>query len=140
MSIPGSVALHSNCDDSQFECNATEPGMDTFCYRDTGLTCTNGTCQDLPGVGAACTQVAGCVDGAACRIGVCAALAGPGAACASSSDCRDELYCAGGACAPRVPAGSPCDAAVDPCLNGTCINGRCADFALETVCLFGTVE
>lgn len=131
-------ACAGDCDGS-FDCTGAEPGADAFCYADTGLRCMNGTCQELAPVGAACSISGDCVATATCSGAVCRALASAGAACASSSDCLPELYCAAGTCAPRLPAGSACDVAVDSCLDG-CIAGKCANFALETLCLFGSTE
>jgi hypothetical protein len=133
-------ACAGNCDGGRLECGSDVAGMDTFCYRDTGLTCTAGTCQALAAIGAPCSGFDSCVDGATCSGGVCLALAGLGGACSSSSECRDEHYCAAGACAARLPSGSACDDTADSCLNGTCMGGRCSDFLLEFMCAFGALE
>jgi len=132
-------ACAGDCDDT-FDCTGAESGADAFCYADTGLRCLNGTCQDLVPVGGACSGFGDCLATATCSGGVCRALAGAGAACVSSSDCLPELYCAaGGSCAARLPAGSACDPTADACLDG-CLDGKCANFALETLCLFGSTE
>jgi hypothetical protein len=141
-SFPGRAAgagerCAGDCDEG-LECNATAAGMDGFCYRDTGLTCTDGACEPLAAVGAPCSGFGSCVDGATCTGATCVALAGLGGACMTSSNCRPEHYCSSGACAERVLPGSPCPTS-DSC-QGTCIDGRCADIVLETLCLFGSPE
>jgi hypothetical protein len=141
--FPGRVAARGeacagDCS-GDFECSAAEPGMDAFCYADTGLRCENGTCVDRAPVGAPCSGFDDCVATATCSNAICRGLSGPAAPCVASGDCLPDLYCASGACAARLPAGSACDAAPDSCLDA-CINGRCASFALETLCLFGSTE
>jgi len=133
-------ACAGNCEDARLECGSDVAGMDTFCYRDTGLTCTAGTCQPLAALGVPCSGFDSCVDGATCSGGVCLALAGLGGACTNSSECREEHYCAAGACTARTAPGSTCDETADSCLNGTCVGGRCSDFLLELLCGFGGIE
>jgi hypothetical protein len=128
-------ACVGDCDDI-YGCSSDMPGMDSFCYPDTGLWCNGGTCQDFDAIGAPCTFDT-CAVGAMCSGSVCVAQGAAGAACASSEECTDANYCSNGICAARLPAGSACTA-TDSCLNGSCIEGSCFDFILETLCVFGT--
>jgi hypothetical protein len=113
----------------------------TMCFEETGLHCEGGTCQPIPGIGAACSGF-DCVATAYCSGGSCVARTGAGTACVDSESCATGTYCAGGVCTAQLPAGSVCDeeALTDQCLGGFCTYGKCMDLLLETVCALGSLE
>ena len=111
-------------------CDAGDDCASEWCDRtEAPAAHCKGVCRDPVGLGQACTETAGCVQGLACIGATCQAdlPGGSGAACGeptgdSGATCAAGLYCdvsgAQPTCQPQRKPGAPCDD-TGACLPGT---------------------
>jgi hypothetical protein len=101
-----------------------------ICDVANGVSCQNGTCVALAGLGASCVSPIDCVRTAYCSFPgyVCTAKVAAGGACTgiAGSECVDSAYCDTTAlhCTAKLASGAACTSSAqcqsDYCSNGTC--------------------
>jgi hypothetical protein len=113
---------------------ATASAAGGTCPCRDGLWCDTsggppGSCQPLPGAGAACTPASECDIASQCVNGTCRALVGGGATCGATAPCGFGWSCPAGTCVSWPGVGASCADTF------ACIGGYCDVFAANPVCV-----